>query len=206
MPATAICRGRTRWPRSRRRSLASAVPRSRGASRSAGARDRLHLTGDGRVVLTLKTAWTDGTRHLLFEPLEFLEKLAAITPRPRINLVLYHGVLAPHAAWRARVVAYGAAPVEAPVPASSAANASDDATEPGKPRHWAWADLRRRAFDIDVLACPRCGGRMRLIATIDVATVIDEMLAGLARAAERVDRAPPSAGSADANRAVAIDG
>jgi hypothetical protein len=25
----------------------------------------------------------------------------------------------------------------------------------------------RRAFDVDVLACPRCGGRMRLIATID---------------------------------------
>ncbi len=31
---------------------------------------------------------------------EFLERLAAITPRPRINLVLYHGVLAPRARWR----------------------------------------------------------------------------------------------------------
>ena len=153
-------------------------------------------------MLTLKTAWADGTRHLLFEPLEFLEKLAAITPRPRINLVLYHGVLAPHASWRALVVAYGAAPVEVPVPASPAANASDDATATVKPRHWAWANLMRRAFDIDVLACPRCGGHMRLIATIDDAKMIDEILAGLARAAERVDRAPPSAGSADAKRAV----
>jgi len=27
---------------------------------------------------------------------------AALTPRPRINLVLYHGVLAPHARWRGR--------------------------------------------------------------------------------------------------------
>ena len=42
------------------------------------------------------------TRHLIFEPLELLEKLAAITPRPRMNLVLSHGVLAPHARWRAR--------------------------------------------------------------------------------------------------------
>jgi uncharacterized protein YbaR (Trm112 family) len=25
----------------------------------------------------------------------------------------------------------------------------------------------RRAFDIDVLACPRCGGRLRLIATVE---------------------------------------
>ena len=51
---------------------------------------------DGHVVLTLKTAWVDGTRQLVFEPLEPLEKLAALVPRPRINLVLYHGVLAPH--------------------------------------------------------------------------------------------------------------
>jgi hypothetical protein len=39
----------------------------------------------------------DGTTHLLFEPVELLEKLAALTPRPRINLILYRGVLAPHA-------------------------------------------------------------------------------------------------------------
>jgi hypothetical protein len=45
--------------------------------------------------------------HLVFEPLTRLEKLAALTLRPRINLVLYHGVLAPPAGWRARVVAYG---------------------------------------------------------------------------------------------------
>ena len=32
-----------------------------------------------------------------FEPVEFLEKLAALTPRPEINLTLYHGVLAPRA-------------------------------------------------------------------------------------------------------------
>jgi hypothetical protein len=34
----------------------------------------------------------------------------------------------------------------------------------------------RRAFDGDVLACPRCGGHMRLIATIDDPTVIDAIL------------------------------
>ena len=105
----------------------------------------------------------------------------------------------------ARVVAYGAAPVEVPAPASPSANMSEDATATATPHHWAWADLMRRAFDIDVLACPRCGGRMRLISSIDDAKVIDEILAGLARSAERVDRAPPSAVSADANRVAAID-
>ena len=61
---------------------------------AAVAQDRLRLLTDGRVVLTLKTAWADGTRQLIFEPLTLLEKLAALTPRPRTNLVLYHGVLA----------------------------------------------------------------------------------------------------------------
>lgn len=70
------------------------------------AQERLRLTGDGHVLMELKRAWADGTTHLLFQPLELLEKLAALTPRPRINLVLYHGVLAPHARWRSRAVAY----------------------------------------------------------------------------------------------------
>jgi hypothetical protein len=39
------------------------------------------------------------TSHLLFEPVEVLERLAALTPRPRINLVLHHGVLAAHSQW-----------------------------------------------------------------------------------------------------------
>ncbi|HEY7293569.1 MAG TPA: transposase [Dehalococcoidia bacterium] len=73
--------------------------------RPAVAQDRLRLLADGGVVLTLKSAWTDGTRQLLFEPLTLLQMLAALTPRPRINLVIYHGVLAPHCGWRARVVA-----------------------------------------------------------------------------------------------------
>src|SRR3989449_4656315 len=87
--------------------------------RPAVAQDRLRLLDDCRIVLTLKTAWADGTRQLVFEPLELLEKLAALTPRPRTNLVLYHGVLAPHAGWRSRVVAYRAPPVEAPAVASA---------------------------------------------------------------------------------------
>ena len=75
------------------RAAGAAVPLS---ARPAVAQDR--LLADGRVVLTLKSAWTDGARQLLFEPLTLLEKLAALIPRPRINLVLYHGVLARTAA------------------------------------------------------------------------------------------------------------
>ena len=66
------------------------------------AQDRLTLRPDGTVLVTLKTPWRDGTTHLRFEPRTLLERLASLTPRPRINVVLYHGLLAPHAAWRPR--------------------------------------------------------------------------------------------------------
>lgn len=116
----------------------------------------------------LKRAWHDGTTHLLFEPLEFLEKLAALTPRPEINLVLYHGVLAPHARWRPEVVAYRRAErTEAAEPSEMGISIWMRDSGAERPRHWTWAALMRRAFDLDVLRCPRCAGRMHLIATID---------------------------------------
>jgi ribosomal protein S27E len=71
------------------------------------AQERLTRTADGRVLPALKAEWSDGTTHLWFEPIELLERLAALTPRPRINLVLHHGALASHSRWRARAVAYG---------------------------------------------------------------------------------------------------
>jgi len=71
------------------------------------AQDRLQLTDDGRVLMELRRPWSDGTTHLLFEGVELLEKLAAIIPRPRINLLLYHGVLGPRARWRSLVTSYG---------------------------------------------------------------------------------------------------
>ena len=94
--------------------------------RPAVSQDRLQLLNDGRVLLALKAAWADGTRHLLFEPLELLEKLAALTPRPRINLVLYHDVLAPNARWRARVVAYGTVPDAISPPGSLGGERSEE--------------------------------------------------------------------------------
>jgi hypothetical protein len=59
---------------------------SRYVLRPPFAQERLRLRHDGRVALELKTAWHDGTRELVFEPMEFLERLAAMTPRPETNL------------------------------------------------------------------------------------------------------------------------
>jgi uncharacterized protein YbaR (Trm112 family) len=48
----------------------------------------------------------------------------------------------------------------------------------------------RRGFDVDVLACPRCNGRLRLIGTVEDPDGICQILAGLARSADHVDRSP----------------
>jgi hypothetical protein len=154
--------------------------------------DRLHLRTDGRVAVKLKRAWRDGTTRLVFEPLEFLAKRAALTPRPEINLLLYHGVLAPHARWRPQVVAYGraASEVAAPGPASSGSGRAG-AQRQRRPRNSTWAGLMRRAFAIDVLACPRCGGRMRVIGTVGDPVAVRQILAA-PRSIEPVGPDPPA--------------
>jgi hypothetical protein len=45
----------------------------------------------------LRRTWSDGTSAIVFEPLAFLERLAALVSRPRAHLLTYHGVLAPAA-------------------------------------------------------------------------------------------------------------
>src|SRR5207302_4470350 len=98
---------------------------------------RLHRLNDGRVAVALQRPWADGTTHLVFTPLELLERLVPLVPRPRINLVLYHGVLAPNAPWRRAVVARTepeAGPVE-PCPSPTPADDQrEDATVPARAR------------------------------------------------------------------------
>jgi Putative transposase len=122
--------------------------------------------------LKLKTPWHDGTTHVLYEPLDFVAKLAALVPRPHKNLVLYHGVLAANASWRSRVVQYGRAAVDD-------AGAPLHHEDPCLPRYKRrqWAEMMHRAFALDVLACPRCGGRLRLLALIIERGAIKKLLA-----------------------------
>jgi len=64
------------------------------------ANERVQCNAAGQVVLKLKTPWHDGTTHLVMSPLEFMQRLAALVPRPRLRLIRFHGVLAPSAKLR----------------------------------------------------------------------------------------------------------
>jgi hypothetical protein len=117
-----------------------------------------------------------------------MAKLAAIIPRPTINLVLYHGVLAPHARWRSQAVSYGHPARDGNAREFEASPRAADPT-----RAWTWPALMRRVFDLDVLACLRCGGRLRVIATVLDPLAVRAILAHRARSgAPRAARPRPT--------------
>ena len=112
--------------------------------------ERLHLIEDGRVRLSLRQPWRDGTTDLVFTPLELLERLAVLVPRPRINLLRYFGVLGARAAGRAEMTGPGgvAAGRERTLePEREAGDASPAPTESAGGRNRAWSTLMQRAFD-----------------------------------------------------------
>ncbi len=71
---------------------------------SAVAESRLAELADGRIACTLKKRWKDGTTSVVMTKDVLMERLCALVPKPRKHLVTSHGVLAPAAGLRSRVV------------------------------------------------------------------------------------------------------
>jgi len=63
------------------------------------------VTSHGKVRYELKTPYRDGTTHVIFEPLDFISRLAALVPKPRVNLTRFHGVFAPNNKYRGQITA-----------------------------------------------------------------------------------------------------
>jgi hypothetical protein len=156
------------------------------------ATERLSLADAGQVRLTLKQPWRDGTTAVVFEPVTFLARVAVLVPRPRVNLLLYYGVLGARSSWRAAVVGRGGV-----AGVDGGPSREGEAPAGGRTGNATWATLMRRVFGFDVLACPRCGWRLRLVAAITQAAVIGRMLAHLGEPIEIPQpwpaRAPPDA-------------
>jgi hypothetical protein len=171
--------------------------------------ERLALTADGQVRLALRQPWADGTTHVVFDPVEFLGRLAVLVPRPRVNLILYYGVLGARAAWRPEVVPRlpsGQVPATGDLE-DDGGLAAAAGTAQRRARGQRWADLMRRTFAFDVLACPRCGGRLRLVSLVEDGAVIGRILRHLRLPTDlpvtRPPRAPPllaTAGEAQADQ------
>jgi hypothetical protein len=130
------------------------------------AQDRLERRGDGKLELTFKKPWRDGTRALVLEPEDLIARLVAAVPPPRFHTLRYFGVLSSHSSRRALVVPSAPPDPTSTKPPPAAGDQLDlldqlgehDDKPPARKR-WAW--LLAHVFAADVETCPRCAGPMR---------------------------------------------
>jgi hypothetical protein len=141
----------------------------------------------GRLAYRMKRPAASGQTELVLEPLEFLRRLAALVPPPRVNLVRFFGVFAPNASLRKHLVpkppkqlpSLPAVP-PSPIPAST----------PAAKYRVPWALLLQKTFAADVLTCDKCGGPRRVVACVFSPTVAREILEHLRLPARPLPRAP----------------
>ncbi len=144
----------------------------------------------------LKTPYSDGTTHVIFEPVDFMARLAALVPKPRVNLTRYHGVFAPNSSHRARVTPAKRGKGNQ----TKAPYEPQDQTPTERRAAMTWAQRLKRVFNIDIETCSKCGGAVKVIACIEDPVVIEKILAHLNEKALPVQtpplpksRAPPPA-------------
>jgi hypothetical protein len=107
------------------------------------ASERWSRLADGRIRYELKTPYRDGTTHVIFEPLDFLARLAALVPSPGVNLTRYHGVFAPNHRSRALIV-------PARRGRGGSARAGQGSGAPPKHVAMTWAQRLKRVFGIQI--------------------------------------------------------
>jgi len=102
--------------------------------------------------------------------LDFIARLAALVPKPRVNLTRFHGVFTPNRKHRALVT---------PAKAGQKVKVPDEPQDsiPVTPRAaMAWAQRLKRALDIDIETCGKCGGPVKAITCIEDPVVIKKIL------------------------------
>ncbi|MDE2369854.1 MAG: transposase [Burkholderiales bacterium] len=122
-------------------------------TRPALSDERVQVNAAGQVELKLKTPWRDGTTHLVMTPLVFMQRLAALVPRPRLHLIRFHGVLAPNAKLRPLVVPQGPARTEQSTEPTAAAEREIETAE-ARPARISWARLLKRVFELTCSTAP----------------------------------------------------
>ncbi len=107
-------------------------------TRPAIANERLTLNRAGQVVLTLKTPYRDGTTHVVMPPLEFMHRLAALVPRPRLHLIRFHMACSSRTQLRPQIIP------SAPSNATDPPAGRGDTLAPAATARIRWAQLLKR--------------------------------------------------------------
>ena len=91
-----------------------------------------------------------------------ISRLVSLVPRPGIHLTRFHGVFAPNSKYRSKVTPAGRGKSRKCYPANDA-----EQTPAEKQVSMTWAKRLKRVFNLDVETCVKCGGEVRIIATIE---------------------------------------
>ncbi len=173
-------------------------------ARPAVAEGRLSQNLDGDVIYKFKKPWDDGTTAIKMTPMEMMEKLAALVPRPRVHLTRFHGVLGPHYKYRKQIVPKKPPELELVSGLGGLggrATAAADSDKVPSEKRISWARLLKRVFDIDVTICANCRGKMKIISAIEDPKVIKKILThlGLPASAPPIGpaRGPPRSDQGD---------
>ena len=161
-------------------------------SRPAVSEKRLSLTRGGNVRYQLKTPYRDGTTHVIFEPLDFIARLAAWYRSQSQPNPLPRGV-------RTQQSAPGVGHAGKTGQGQQGQGADEPATPAQRRASMTWAQRLKRVFNIDIETCSGCGGAMKVIACIEDPIVIKQILDHLKHKAETSgtralpeSRAPPA--------------
>lgn len=144
-------------------------------SRPAVSEKRLTLTGNGKVRYELKTPYRDGTSHVFFDPLDFIARLAALVPKPRVNLTRFHGIFAPNSKPRALIT-----PAKRGKGRKLAKQGCSEKTIAERRKAMTWMQRLKRVFNIDIEKCELCGGHVKVVSCIEDPAVIEKILQHLA--------------------------
>jgi hypothetical protein len=153
------------------------------------AQDRLSVTDAGDIVYRFRHPWRNGKTAVVMDPMTFLSRLAAQVPPPRRHVLTYHGVLAAAACKREWIVP-GYAERDAAVVRQSGTKKPKSKADRIRPQRYCWAELLRRTFLVDVLACP-CGARRRVLSLVCDPAQIHRYLSHLGLPTQPPTRAPP---------------
>ena len=140
-------------------------------ARPAVSTHRMERLLDGTISYELKTPYKNGTTHVVFEPLDFIARLAALVPKPRVHLTRFHGVFAPNSRYRAQVTS----DTQTKSNRTTAIESPKDCEE--RRSRMNWSMRLKRVFNIDITVCRHCQGMVKIIACIEARAVIDKILA-----------------------------
>ena len=105
----------------------------------------------------------------------YIARLAALVPKPRVNLTRFHGVFAPNSKHRVQVTPARRGKGKK----SKAPDEAQDKTPGERRASMTWAQRLKRVFDIDIETCSECGGAVKVIACIEDPVVIEKILTHL---------------------------